>query len=380
MNPEAPTPLIVSEDHGQHYGAIQEPDARDHALASYTSLAQAGAPAIESFYPNIAGIPVWMQNKLGACVGHAAGKSRQVTSFHKSGATAITPFSARFLYAMSKCLDGMPTIQGTVPRITAKVMRDYGCATEATCPNDTTLSHDEYTYGGKLENIPTAALAEAANGPHIKNYAFADLTEQGLKAAIQFGAENNGGVFMLVKTDKSWWTRPDGVASWNKADILPLRAPSDPATTGGHEIYPYAFDVKDGRSICIFRNSWSDQWGDMGDGWFYIDEYLPFIREIITVFDLDPSYQAQAWSYTFKNPLKLGMSGSDVVALQHALRIDGEFTYPQLTGYFGPVTFAAVEAFQSKYASDILTPLGLTKPTGYVGASTLRKLNALFSK
>ena len=48
-----------------------------------------------------------------------------------------------------------------------------------------------------------------------------------------------------------------------------------------------------------------------------------------------------------------------------------------LTGFFGRLTENAVKAFQQKYASDILTPWGLTEPTGYVYKFTLWKINSL---
>ncbi len=40
-------------------------------------------------------------------------------------------------------------------------------------------------------------------------------------------------------------------------------------------------------------------------------------------------------------------------------------------------TLAAVRAFQTKYAADILKPLGLKSPTGSVYASTIKKINIL---
>lgn len=387
-----PVDLITTPDGLQHYGAMPTFDPRNHSLAAYTPLAAAGAPLPSSFYPNLDGIPHWMQNKLGACVGHAAGKACQCMKFTESGATKITAYSARFLYAMAKCLEGTPGYtqyprtasanDGTYPALVAQIMKVYGVATEATMPNDTTLDADTYCYNRNIKNIPAAAIAEAALNK-ISNYAFADITEQGIKAAIQFAAENRGAVFMLTRIDKAWWTAPNGNTSWDKKDLLThfggLRTPSDAATMGGHETMPFAFDEANGRSFLVDFNSWSDAWCDGGNSKMDLADWLPFIVQIITVFDLPSTYVADNFKYNFTRALSRGSQGSDVVALQHCLRIDGEF--PASTSFatnFGNVTEAAVKAFQVKYASEILTPQGLTQPTGIVGNATLKKLNALF--
>ncbi len=73
----------------------------------------------------------------------------------------------------------------------------------------------------------------------------------------------------------------------------------------------------------------------------------------------------------FSVNLKLGMRSDDVKLLQEKLGVIN-------TGYFGPLTFAAVKSFQTTYASEVLTPLGLTAATGFVGAATRTKLNALY--
>jgi len=84
-----------------------------------------------------------------------------------------------------------------------------------------------------------------------------------------------------------------------------------------------------------------------------------------------PSY-LEPFSYTFKNILKKGMSGIDVVNLQRALMIDST-AHPKglISGYFDKATEDALKEFQRKY--------GLPQ-TGIVDRPTMEKLNELYSK
>jgi peptidoglycan hydrolase-like protein with peptidoglycan-binding domain len=72
---------------------------------------------------------------------------------------------------------------------------------------------------------------------------------------------------------------------------------------------------------------------------------------------------------------------NQVVCLQQMLKAQGGAIYPSgaVNGRFSKDTEAAVIRFQEKYATEILTPLGLRKGTGYVGSSTRNKVNSLLS-
>ena len=79
---------------------------------------------------------------------------------------------------------------------------------------------------------------------------------------------------------------------------------------------------------------------------------------------------------TFTRNLSIGSSGADVAALQHVLASDGDYTSSIFSTYYGPLTQAAVQAFQVKYG---IVSSGTPYTTGYgaVGTRTRAKLNTL---
>ncbi len=77
--------------------------------------------------------------------------------------------------------------------------------------------------------------------------------------------------------------------------------------------------------------------------------------------------------------IRLGSSKNDkdqVMKLQTFLN-KWMGTHIPVTGFYGPRTLAAVNAFQTKYGDQILKPWGISGPTGLVYLSTLRHINAL---
>jgi hypothetical protein len=95
-------------------------------------------------------------------------------------------------------------------------------------------------------------------------------------------------------------------------------------------------------------------------------------------------YQGIPINFTFAKTLKYNQTSDEVKYLQIILKVEvGEPTYPEdvpATGFFGPITKAAVIEFQEKYSSEILAPWGITKGTGLVGKTTRAKLNELLGK
>lgn len=82
--------------------------------------------------------------------------------------------------------------------------------------------------------------------------------------------------------------------------------------------------------------------------------------------------------YAFNNNLLRGSSSQDVFNLQTVLIKENLLHIAQPTYWFGPLTLNAVIAFQNQYASTVLSPIGLSHGTGYVGLLTREKLNALY--
>lgn len=375
-------------------GAHQSPrDYRDVPLdAVIAAIGAASTPRPSSHIEDVATLPRWNQKKIGSCTGHAGGKYKQHLDRLETG--NVLPYSPRFLYAIAKSQDGFAD-EGTYPRLIAATLKNIGCATEATVPNDCDLSHEDYVYHRNKANIPAAAFAEAAPA-QIDGYAFPNVADpDSLKDAIL----KYHGAMLLLRLGEEWWKRADGVSSWQSKDIVPLRPPKN--AVGGHEVFLFGYEdvIENGRTRTKFYifNSWSADWGDAGIAYFYFDEYAPFLVESITFVDLPNDLKqrikqlpsADTFRYNFASDIVAGDRGADVVALQTALMIDGEFDrelYTELLGsgelgYFKPngTTQKALLAYQIKHNID--TPKVLASLNGSAARSKTRAfLNSQFNK
>lgn len=108
-------------------------------------------------------------------------------------------------------------------------------------------------------------------------------------------------------------------------------------------------------------------------------QFTPILLLSVSCWLLAPSF---ANAYTFSRDLKLGDSGEDVRALQISLNADiqtriavsGDGSPGYETAFFGEKTQSAVIRYQNIYKNEVLTPLGLTSGTGYVGSATRKQL------
>jgi len=99
-----------------------------------------------------------------------------------------------------------------------------------------------------------------------------------------------------------------------------------------------------------------------------------FVSGYVVDFVNPPAIDKPKW--TGKKTLQVGSKGEDVKTLQKILSLEGFFNYPEFTGQFYGATRMGVIKLQEKYASEILTPLGLSKGTGKVSTQTLKWLLA----
>lgn len=359
------------------FGALTSP--HDYRTPPVSAVAAMPTVVPDSYFVDVMGLPIWNQKAIGSCVGHGGAKNKQAQDYKETH--NVGNHSPRFLYAICKAWDGYPG-EGTWPHLVMKALKEYGCATEKTVPNNSDLPHEEYVYQRNINNIPKEAFVEAEPFK-IEGYAYVEYWDElKFKQAIMKCA----GVILTVQVGQEWWTDANGFGSWAAKDILPLRAIK--TVTGQHLIYVYGWDTVAGRTRYHFINSWSEAWADMGKGNFFYDTYRPHMVEAYGSVDLPNDWKEhlkelpkpQEFKHYFGRQISQGETSEEVKALQIALKIDGVFPAGQIaTGYYGSITRKAVRDFCAKYA--VANWLELRVVDGrYVGPKTRAKLNQLFNK
>lgn len=297
------------------------------------------------FVTDISMLPVDDQMQNGSCVGHAIAKGIQLLDYLELG--KVTHTSPRFVYARAKATDGLSG-EGTYPRIGLSVVQKDGCATEDTVPCTDTLPHAKYIQ----VDFNTKVLNDA-KPRKVKGYAFVSYDAYSMKQAIV----QNGFIVVALNTDGKTWG--------NGPKVMPGNA-------GGHYILVYGYEEKGADTRFLFRNSWGDEWGDKGNGYFYWSDYAKNVYDAYVITDIPNELidDVKSQDYVFSKKLKFGSRGYDVVQLQKRLNKDG-FPCGKEDGVFGATTQKAVKLYQKAH--------GLIAD-GIVGPSTIAALNKNVSR
>jgi uncharacterized protein (TIGR02145 family) len=124
-----------------------------------------------------------------------------------------------------------------------------------------------------------------------------------------------------------------------------------------------------------------------------VEELDSILRELMELLGMDvpdpidpiTSSEGIPSDFLFTQNLSRGAKGEQVRYLQIVLNKDtatkvnesGPGSPGNETIYFGPATFDAARRFQQKYSDEVLKPIGLTIPTGFIGTKTRGKLNSI---
>jgi C1A family cysteine protease len=233
----------------RHFGGWKKdlPDHRDRSFKLHDKNLVTPLPS-KSIVPYTDVIKVLDQGNLGSCVAHGTLFCMGYLLLHLG--KSYNQLSRLFTYYMTRVryefVDPSED-SGCQVRSAIKCLNALGSCKETLWP------YDETTYMIK----PNAGATKEASTHQLLAYSRIDGLAQ-LKAAIAKGFAVVGG-FTCYESIDSAYTNSTGVISLPK---------NDETTVGGHCVAFIGYD--DEKKLIRFRNSWSDNWGDHGDG------YLPY--------------------------------------------------------------------------------------------------------
>ncbi len=321
-------------------GAIPSPfDYRDEYVAQ--AVAPEVATPIELPVSYKTQLAAHMNQKgIPACVSHSVADILKLYWFRKTG--KWIDFSPRFLDILVKRFDGLNrATDGTYPRMVFKLAVQYGCATTATLPNDTSLSTLQYRDDSKL----TKAVFDEAVQYKIPGYVLVPKDFQKTRQSIFL----YGAISTLFQIGKELWT-----PSFAAKDIDPLRIPNP--IVSGHQMSPYGWEDEKYNQL---QNEWGVAWDTNGDAKYDPNAWSPFIIEQWAVAEIPPNIidflkslpSPASFHYQWNKDLAYGDENDDVKFAQIAYMILG-FLAPipaDQLGIFGPKTAAANAKYQQAH-------------------------------
>jgi hypothetical protein len=340
---------------------ISPPDYRDGYAASAVAEQIKKQIILPALYRTPLSAPM-MQALEPACVSHSIADLLKLYWFRKTG--KMVDFSPRFLDILAKRYDGQNRVTGgTNPRLVLKLAVQYGCATTATLPNDTSLPILEYRDDSKLA---PDVFAEAAHYK-IPGYISVPLDFVSSRQAIYL----YGGISALFQIGSELWT-----PSWAGKDIDPLRVPK--TIVSGHQMTPFGWEDDTYNDL---QNEWSSAWANYGRAKYDPRAWSPYIIEQWAVAEIPPNVQdflkvlpsPSAFHCKWEKDLALGDNDDGVKFAQIAYMILG-FLSPvpaDELGIFGPKTAAANAKYQQAHR--------ILPSPNHIGPQTRAALNAEFA-
>lgn len=286
------------------------------------------------------------QHGVGICTAISLVQNREKATGRK--------YSPDFQYLLQKkfydnVVPGYPWMEGSSIMSALKVGKNIGFLPieRWTGPGEAERYNSYENYVAKLQAIPDTEVARLITFcvDKIPGYAVVDASDpQKIAAAI---ADSEAGVLCMYGCGSTWW-----LPSWLAAAINPLRKPKP--YTSYHAIGMTFFDYSF-RLAQRLANTWGPTWCAFGNADIDFSTYAPIeVWAILRTAPIIPPY-------LFTKDLRIGMRNADVIELQRRIAVT-----PQ-TGYFGPLTLAAVIRYQKAH--------GITA-TGYVGPLTRGALNS----
>lgn len=316
---------------------------------------------------NMFKIPVKDQDGSGSCGGQAGSYYGEVLEAYYTG--TFEERSAKFIYSQVY----MPPA-GSNMRDVCDLICKQGWAREAVLTSYQGGNPPGEAFMQRSQDVTDVVRQDASKAKGL-SYANVGLSIDEIAQAVR---DNKGVIIGIVGSNNGTWNSP---------------FPQPPTMADDrwyHWVYIGKAKMINGKKHVGFINSWGSACGDQGWQWIsedYINRLLPgdshggkAVWTVWTILYNEMPTPEPGFSHNFQVNLSLNQSGEEVIALQKALKIDGEFPMAvPATGFYGDVTRRAVLAFQLKYKVDTVTELNrLAGKT--VGPKTRAQLNLLFNK
>jgi len=341
-------------------GAIDDLRTQEEKLKDYRFEELVSAPIVEwkeKPPENWRKFPIRNQSRSGSCVAFSKAKELGIHNFLEEG--EFINLSARDIYTRRSNKPNAGMWGQDANQIAIK----YGATIDILMPSD---NLGEVLMNNDLDRKPSKEIIGMVFRP--KSWIALPFDIDAIASVLSKGIPVN----LFFKFDVSEWDKEVPTINLNSQ------------LSAHHSVVATDYFLYQGKKSLLIEDSWSINSGIEGrriitENWISRLTWASYFTDLSNL-DLLKKDDIIKPKYRFEKNLGVGMKNNDVIALQDILKFEGLFPRTQIsTGVFGGLTLRAVKDFQLKYAKEILEPLGLIQPTGYVGELTRKKLNEIFS-